>query len=59
MSSNSYILKLGDVIARCRLSKSKIYRDMASGKFPRQVRLGGNCVGWLSNDIDEWISGLN
>jgi len=56
---NSRILKLEDVIARCRISKSKIYRDMPLNLFPKQVRLGSNCVGWLSYDIDNWIANLN
>jgi len=64
MSNNSSkeksdILKLKDVIARCRISKSKIYRDMLLDLFPKQVRLGSNCVGWLSYDIDKWIANLN
>jgi len=58
VSSSSYILKLKDVIQRCRISKSKIYRDIPLGLFPKQVRLGSNCVGWLSYDIDNWIGSL-
>lgn len=64
MSNNNntnvtYILKLKDVIYRCRISKSKIYRDMLLGLFPKQVRMGSNCVGWLSYDIENWITSLN
>lgn len=58
-SNTPYILKLKDVIARCRISKSKIYRDMPLGLFPKQVRMGNNCVGWLSYDIENWITSLN
>jgi len=24
-------------------------------EFPRQVKLGRRAVGWLANDVDEWI----
>ena len=58
VSSSSYILKLKDVIQRCSISKSKIYRDILLGSFPKQVQLGSNCVGWLSYDIDNWIGSL-
>ena len=60
-SSNNYshILKLKDVIARCRISKSTIYRYIPLGLFPKPVRLGSNAVGWLSYDIDNWIASLN
>ena len=57
-SNSSHILKLKDVISRCSISKSKIYRDMPLGLFPKQVRMGSNCVGWLSYDIDNWIANL-
>jgi prophage regulatory protein len=57
-SKTSYILKLRDVTTRCKVSKSKIYRDMSRGLFPKQVRMGSNCVGWLSYDIDNWIASL-
>ena len=58
-SNTPYILKLKDVITRCQISKSKIYRDMPLGLFPKQVRMGSNCVGWLSYDIENWITSLN
>ena len=58
-SNTPYILKLKDVIGRCRISKSKIYRDMPLGLLPKQVRMGSNCVGWLSYDIENWITRLN
>jgi prophage regulatory protein len=57
-NNSPHILKLKDVVARCRISKSKIYRDITLGLFPKQVRMGSNCVGWLSYDIDNWISNL-
>ena len=25
------------------------------GLFPRRVQLGGNKVGWLEHEVDEWI----
>lgn len=55
---SSRILKLKDITKRCSISRSKIYRDMKDGRFPKQVHLGSNCVGWLSYDIDNWISSL-
>ena len=55
---SSHILKIKDITKRCSISRSKIYRDMKEGRFPKQVHLGSNCVGWLSYDIDNWIGSL-
>lgn len=49
------ILRLAHVISRTGLSRSTIYQRMYDGKFPRQINLGANSVGWLENEIDEWI----
>jgi hypothetical protein len=29
---------------------------IAAGKFPAPILLGGRAVGWLSHEVDEWIS---
>ena len=33
----------------------QIWRLERDGKFPRRLRLGANAVGWLENEIDDWI----
>lgn len=50
------IIRLKDVIAKCGLSKSTIYLQIAKGTFPKQVLLTQRCVGWIEDDIDQWIS---
>jgi len=50
------ILRLGDVKARCALSKTTIYRLIESGFFPKPIRLGPNSVGWLSDELDKWVT---
>ena len=49
------ILRLPQVIKRTGLSRSSIYLRMTNDEFPDSVSLGGRAVGWLENDIDEWI----
>lgn len=52
----SYIvLRLPEVKKRTALSRSTIYLRMANNEFPRPISLGGRAVGWLEQDIDEWI----
>jgi prophage regulatory protein len=50
-----FILRLLDVKKRTGLSRSSIYLRMANNSFPKSVSLGGRAIGWLEQDIDEWI----
>lgn len=36
------------------LSRPTIYRQMASGTFPKPRRIGVQAVAWLSTEIEEW-----
>ncbi len=38
------------------LSRSRIYALMATGDFPKPVRLGVMSVAWPENLVREWIS---
>ena len=49
------ILRLPEVKNRTGLSRSSIYLRMANDEFPSPISLGGRSVGWLEQDIDEWI----
>jgi prophage regulatory protein len=32
-----------------------LYRLERAGLFPKRLRLGPNSVGWLEEELDEWI----
>jgi prophage regulatory protein len=49
------ILRLKDVQARIKLSRSSIYSKMAAGTFPASFALGRRAVGWLESEITSWI----
>lgn len=49
------ILRLPVVIERTGLSRSTIYLRVANKEFPSPISLGGRSVGWIEEDIDEWI----
>ena len=49
------IMRLPEVKVITGLSRSTIYFRMALGTFPKQVCLGGRAVGWLENEIQEWL----
>lgn len=48
-------LRLPEVLARTGLSRSTIYVRLDQGRFPRPVSLGGRAVGWIEEEVDEWI----
>ena len=52
------ILRRPDVESITGLSRSSIYAKMASGTFPKPVKLGENSVGWKETDIQGWIASL-
>lgn len=50
------IVRLKTVLARTGLSRSTIYRKIAEGTFPAQVRISTNGAGWRESDIDRWVA---
>lgn len=52
---NHTILRLPAVKASTGLSRSTIYNRISEGDFPRPVNLGGRAVGWLENEIQDWL----
>ena len=49
------ILRLPEVMARTGLSRSTIYLRISQGTFPKPVNLGARAVGWIEEEIQEWL----
>lgn len=49
------ILRLPRVKERTGLSRSTIYLRISKGEFPAPISLGSRAVGWLEEDIHEWL----
>lgn len=49
------ILRLPTVKARTGLSRSTIYLRITEGSFPPPIPLGGRAVGWIEEEVDNWI----
>jgi prophage regulatory protein len=49
------ILRLPEVKRSTGLSRSTIYLRIAEGKFPKPVCLGGRAVGWLAQEVQDWL----
>ncbi|RZO86146.1 MAG: AlpA family transcriptional regulator [Oceanococcus sp.] len=50
------ILRLPEVRARTGLSRSTIYQRMSKGEFPSPVSLGDRAVGWVEQEVEQWIA---
>ncbi len=50
------IVRLKTVLARTGLSRSTIYRKIAEGTFPAQIKISTNGAGWRESDIDRWVA---
>jgi len=48
------ILRLPAVEKATGNKKSQIYALMASGDFPRPVKISPQCVGWYEDEVLEW-----
>lgn len=50
------ILRLKSVLDRTGLSRSSLYRKIAEGSVPRQVKIGVQSSGWRESEVDQWIA---
>ena len=49
------ILRIKDILKITGMSNSTIYELIKSNEFPRPKRLGKRAVGWLPEDIKNWL----
>jgi prophage regulatory protein len=50
------IVRLKTVLVRTGLSRSTIYRKIAEGTFPAQLKISTNGTGWHESDLNRWIA---
>jgi prophage regulatory protein len=50
------IIRLKTVLSRTGLSRSTIYRKIAEGSFPAQLKISANGTGWHESEINHWIA---
>ena len=53
--SSQKICRLPEVVNRTGLSRSAVYDLISKGRFPSQINLGPRTVGWVENEITDWI----
>lgn len=50
------IIRLKTVLARTGLSRSTLYRKIAEGTFPCQIKISVHGAGWRESAIECWIA---
>jgi len=49
------LMRLKEVMTRTGLSRSTIYGLIKDKKFPNQVVISARCVGWVEDEIHDFI----
>ena len=52
------VLRMAALVKLIGISRSTIYRLMASRQFPTPVKLSYRAVGWRRSDVDRWKESL-
>lgn len=56
MSNTDRIIRLKTVLARTGLSRSTLYRKIADGTFPAQIRISVHGAGWRESSVECWMA---
>lgn len=56
MHHNDRIIRIKTVLARTGLSRSTLYRKIAEGTFPCQVKISIHGAGWRESSVNRWIA---
>ncbi|WP_338821365.1 AlpA family transcriptional regulator [Acidovorax temperans] len=49
------ILRLPAVSELTGLPRSTLYLYISKGQFPKPVKLGIRSVGWIQEEVDQWL----
>ena len=55
IDSSDRIIRLKEVLLRTGLTRSTLYRKVASRTFPRQIMISTRCIGWRESDLNDWL----
>ncbi len=56
MEEQTKLIRLNEVIGRCGLKKSSIYKMIKEEKFPKPVKIGPRASAWNNMEITTWIN---
>lgn len=50
------VVRFDELVAIVGRPRSSIYLMISRGEFPKAKKIGARAVGWMSHDIDHWLS---
>jgi predicted DNA-binding transcriptional regulator AlpA len=48
-------MRIREVLQLCGLSRATLYREIKLHAFPAPVKLSARSVGWLQDDVVQWL----
>lgn len=51
----SRLLRIREVLQLCGLSRATLYREIKLHAFPAPIKLSARSVGWLQEDVAQWL----
>lgn len=55
MKNQNQIIRFPKISELTSLSRTTIWRLEAEGNFPKRLQVGSRGVGWLLNEVEEWM----
>jgi prophage regulatory protein len=52
------LLRIGTVLDRTGFSRATLYRKIADGSFPKQVKISERCAAWRESEVNAWITSI-
>ena len=52
---DNFIIRPRELSQELGVTKPTLWRWEKEGNLPPRKKIGPNCVGWLRNDIEEWL----
>lgn len=49
------LMRLREVLQLCGFSRATLYREIKLHTFPAPVKLSARSVGWLQDDVMQWL----
>jgi predicted DNA-binding transcriptional regulator AlpA len=50
------LMRIREVLQLCGLSRATLYREIKLHSFPAPVKLSARSVGWLQDDVVQWLN---
>ena len=50
------LIRIAEVMRRTGRTRSRIYEDMARGRFPKSLKIGDRAIAWVDAEVDQFVA---